>query len=166
MNRLIPFLAVAVLAAATAARGAFVEPTRDQLKAAAAGQCDVAIANTYYAGMMINGKDESQRAAIAKLAVFWPNQDGRGAHVNVSGIGMTAAASNKANAVKLMEYLVTPESQQWYAEINHEYPVRAGVEWSQTLESWGEFKADTLNLAKLGELNAAAVRLMDRAGWK
>jgi len=139
---------------------------RDQLKAAAAGQCDVAIANTYYAGMMINGKDESQRAAIAKLAVFWPNQDGRGAHVNVSGIGMTAAASNKANAVKLMEYLVTPESQQWYAEINHEYPVRAGVEWSQTLESWGEFKADTLNLAKLGELNAAAVRLMDRAGWK
>ena len=139
---------------------------RDQLKAAAAGQCDVAIANTYYAGAMINSKDPAQRAAIAKLAIFWPNQDGRGAHINVSGVGMTASARHQANAVKLMEYLVSPESQQWYAEVNQEYPVRPGVAWSETIKAWGEFKADSLNLAKLGELNAAAVRLMDRAGWK
>ncbi len=139
---------------------------RDQLKAAAAGQCDIAIANTYYAGMMVKGKDKAQRAAIAKLAIYWPNQDGRGAHVNVSGIGMTAAARNKDNALKLMEFLVSPDAQKWYAEINHEYPVRPGVEWGEILKSWGEFKADTLNLAKLGELNATAVRLMDRAGWK
>lgn len=139
---------------------------RDQLKAAAAGRCDIAIANTYYAGMMIESKNAAERAAVAKLAIHWPNQDDRGAHVNVSGIGMTAAAGNKANAVRLMEYLVGPEAQKWYAEINHEYPVRAGVEWGETLKSWGEFKADTLNLAQLGELNAVAVRLMDRAGWK
>lgn len=139
---------------------------RDQLKAAAAGQCDVAIANTYYAGAMINSKDPAERAAIAKLAIFWPNQDGRGAHINVSGVGMTASAKNQANAVKLMEYLVSPESQQWYAEVNQEYPVRPGVAWSETIKAWGEFKADSLNLARLGELNAAAVRLMDRAGWK
>lgn len=139
---------------------------RDQIKAAAAGQCDIAIANTYYAGAMLSGKDEEQKAAAAKMGLFWPNQEGRGAHVNVSGVGMTAAARNGENARKLMEYLVGEEAQKWYAEVNHEYPVRADVAWSEILESWGEFKADTLNLSRLGELNGDAVRLMDRAGWK
>lgn len=139
---------------------------RDQIKAAAAGQCDIAIANTYYAGAMLSGKDEEQKAAAAKMGLFWPNQEGRGAHVNVSGVGMTVAAKNSENAMKLMEYLVGEEAQKWYAEVNHEYPVRTGVAWSEILESWGEFKADTLNLSRLGELNGDAVRLMDRAGWK
>lgn len=139
---------------------------RDQIKAAAAGVCDVAVANTYYYGMMLNGNDEAQREAAAKVAIFWPNQDGRGTHVNVSGVGLTVAAKNRDNAVKLMEFLVSPESQEWYASVNHEYPVREGVNWSETLDSWGEFKADTLNLSKLGEYNPAAVMLMDRAGWR
>jgi iron(III) transport system substrate-binding protein len=139
---------------------------RDQIKAAAAGLCDVAIANTYYLGMMVNGSDEAQREAASKVAVFWPNQDGRGTHVNISGAGVTAAAQNKANAIRLMEFLASPESQAWYAETNHEYPVREGVEWSDTLKAWGDFKADSLNMGKLGELNADAVMLMDRAGWK
>lgn len=139
---------------------------RDQIKAAAAGQCDIAIANTYYAGAMLSGKDEEQKAAAAKMGLFWPNQEGRGAHVNVSGVGMTVAAKNSENAMKLMEYLVGEEAQKWYAEVNQEYPVRTGVAWSEILESWGEFKADTLNLSRLGELNGDAVRLMDRAGWK
>ncbi|MEJ2316990.1 MAG: Fe(3+) ABC transporter substrate-binding protein [Gammaproteobacteria bacterium] len=139
---------------------------RDQIKAAAAGQCDIAIANTYYAGAMLAGKDEEQKAAAEKMGLFWPNQQGRGTHVNVSGIGMTAAARNSDNAMKLMEYLVSENAQKWYAEVNHEYPVRAGVAWGDILKSWGEFKADTLNLSKLGELNGDAVRLMDRAGWK
>ena len=139
---------------------------RDQIKAAAAGLCDVAIANTYYLGMMVNGSDEAQREAASKVAVFWPNQDGRGTHVNVSGAGVTAAAQNKENAVRLLEFLASPESQEWYAETNHEYPVREGVEWSDTLKAWGEFKADSLNMGKLGVLNADAVMLMDRAGWK
>jgi len=139
---------------------------RDQIKAAAAGECDIAIANTYYFGSMIHGKDEAQKKAADAVAIFWPNQADRGAHVNVSGIAMTKAAKNKANAQKLMEFLTTKESQTWYAQVNYEYPVIANGEWSDTLKSWGEFKPDSLNLSKLGELNADAVRLMDRAGWK
>lgn len=139
---------------------------RDQIKAAAAGQCDIAIANTYYVGAMLSGNDEEQKAAAGKMGLFWPNQEGRGAHVNVSGIGMTAAARNSENAKKLMEFLAGEEAQLWYAEVNNEYPVREGVAWSDILKSWGEFKADSLNLSRLGELNGDAVRLMDRAGWK
>ena len=139
---------------------------RDQVKAAAAGQCDIAIANTYYVAAMLDSKDADEQAAADKVAIFWPNQDGRGAHVNVSGIGMTGAAKNGDNATKLMEYLVGQEAQHWYAEVNHEYPVIADVEWSDILRGRSEFRGDTLNLSKLGELNADAVRLMDRAGWK
>lgn len=139
---------------------------RDQIKAAAAGLCDLAIANTYYYGMMLAGNDAGQREAAQNLAIFWPNQNDRGTHVNVSGIGLTSAARNRDNAIKLIEFLVTPESQRWYAETNHEYPVRDDVEWSEMLEGWGHFKADTVNLSVLGENNPAAVMLMDRAGWR
>lgn len=140
---------------------------RDQIKAAAAGQCDIAIANTYYlAGMLQDKKDAEQRAAAEKMVVLWPNQSGRGAHVNVSGAGVTVASKNRDNAVKLIEFLANASSQAWYAQVNNEYPVRAGTETSELLQSWGEFKADDLNLAVLGKNNAAAVRLMDRAGWK
>ncbi len=79
---------------------------------------------------------------------------------------MTKAAKNKANAQKLMEFLVTKESQNWYAQVNNEYPVITSGDWSDTLKSWGTFKADSLNLSKLGELNKDAVQLMDKAGWK
>lgn len=139
---------------------------RDQIKAAAAGQCDIAIVNTYYLAGMLSSNDESERAAADQIGVFWPNQDGRGVHVNVSGAAVTQSAKNKDAAVKLLELLVSDESQQWYAEANGEYPVRPGVPTSETLEGWGEHKADDLSLAKLGELNAEAVKLMDRAGWK
>ena len=139
---------------------------RDQIKAAAAGQCDIAIANTYYLAGMLTSKDEGQRAAAEKMGVFWPNQSDRGAHVNVSGIALTKSAKNKANAIKLAEYLVGEDAQKWYAEKNGEYPVRAGVAQSSVLKGWGEFKMDSLNLSKLGELNPDAVKLMDRARWK
>ncbi|MEN8176742.1 MAG: Fe(3+) ABC transporter substrate-binding protein [Pseudomonadota bacterium] len=139
---------------------------RDQIKAAAAGLCDIAVANTYYLGQMIHSRDEAQQDAAAAVAVFWPNQADRGAHVNVSGVGLTSAASNRDNALRLMEFLVSPAAQQWYAEVNHEYPVREGLAWSDTLQAWGEFKADSVNLSQLGENNAAAVMLMDRAGWR
>lgn len=139
---------------------------RDQIKAAAAGECDIAIANTYYLVGMLQSKDESERVAAHKINVFWPNQQGRGVHVNVSGAGVTAYAPHKANAVKLLEFLVSDSSQAWYAEANGEYPVKEGVPPSATLKKWGGFKADALNLAKLGTLNADALKLMDRAGWK
>ena len=139
---------------------------RDQIKAAAAGICDIAVANTYYLAGMLSGKDPAQKAAAEKMAVFWPNQDGRGVHVNVSGAAITAASKNTKNALQLLEYLVSADAQQWYAETNGEYPVLDSVPSGDILESWGTFKRDALNLATLGELNADALKLMDRAGWK
>jgi len=143
---------------------------RDQIKAAASGQCDIAIANTYYLAGMLTSADAGEREPAEKMAVFWPNQpgqgDGRGVHVNVSGAALTKAAKNKDAAVELIEFLTAPEAQAWYAETNGEYPVREGVEISPVLAEWGEFQADDLNLSKLGALNGEAVRIMDRAGWK
>lgn len=139
---------------------------RDQIKAAAAGQCDLAIANTYYLAGMLDSADQTQRAAAGQMGVFWPNQEGRGVHVNVSGAAVTKSAKHKAEAVKLLEFMASPDSQAWYAEVNGEYPVVPGVPVGETLAAWGTFKADDLNLARLGELNAEATMLMDRAGWK
>lgn len=138
---------------------------RDQIKAVAAGICDLAIANTYYYGKMLAGKDPAQRAAAERVALFWPNQQGRGAHVNVSGAGITRYGRNREEALRLLEFLVSPEAQQWYAEVNYEYPVVPGVPVTGLVKQWGEFKADRVNLDQLGELNAEAVRIMDRAGW-
>lgn len=138
----------------------------DQLKAAAAGVCDIAIANTYYYGRLINSDKESDREVADKLAIFWPNQDDRGTHVNVSGIALTRATKNVSEATKLIEFMLTNDAQTWYSEVNNEYPVVTAVEPADTMKSWGEFKADSVNLTKLGENNRAAVELMDRAGWR
>lgn len=138
----------------------------DQLKAAAAGVCDIAIANTYYFGRLANSDKAADREVADRLAVFWPNQDGRGTHVNVSGVGITASSKNYGEAKKLIEFMLTDEAQTWYSEVNNEYPVVESVEPSATLKSWGTFKADSVNLTILGIHNRAAVELMDRAGWK
>jgi len=140
---------------------------RDQVKAAAAGQCDLAVVNTYYlAAMLQNDKDPAQKAAAEKMGIVWPNQNDRGTHMNVSGAAVTKYAPNRDNAVQLLEFLVNPESQQWYAQVNNEFPVRADVGTSDLLRSWGDFKADDLNLSLLGQYNASAVRLMDKARWR
>jgi iron(III) transport system substrate-binding protein len=140
---------------------------RDQIKAAAAGVCDLAVANTYYYGQMLTNKnDPTQVKAAEAMGVFWPNQDGRGAHVNISGAGITKYARNRDNAIKLLEFMVSPESQKWYAEVNYEYPVVESAEVSSLVNSWGDFKADEINPDVLGKNNAEAVRIMDRAGWK
>jgi len=140
---------------------------RDQIKAAAAGQCDIAVANTYYYGKMLkNKKDPSQVSAANKMGIFWPNQGDRGTHVNVSGAGIAKHAPNKDNAVKLLEFLLNAESQKWYAEVNFEYPVIENADTSELLKSWGDFKADNLNLSKLGVNNVNAVKIMDKAGWR
>jgi iron(III) transport system substrate-binding protein len=98
--------------------------------------------------------------------VFFPNQDDRGTHVNISGAGVTAHAPNRDNAIRLIEYLTSEDAQRWYAEANQEYPVRADVPASAVLQAFGTFKADSLNLSLLGEHNAEAVRIMDRARWR
>jgi iron(III) transport system substrate-binding protein len=138
----------------------------DQLKAAAAGLCDIAIANTYYYGRLVNSDDASDNEVASKLAVYWPNQNDRGVHVNVSGVAITKASKNVQEAKLLIEFMLNTESQQWYSEVNNEYPVVEGVAASKALTDLGTFKADALNLTVLGENNEAAVKLMDRAGWK
>ena len=139
---------------------------RDQIKAVAAGQCKLALVNTYYLAGMLSSDIDTEVAAAQQVAVFWPNQAGRGAHVNVSGAGVTNSAQHKDAAVRLLEYLVSVPAQEWYGKTNHEFPVRDGVAGGEILQSWGAFKADDLNLAILGERNQDAVRAMDRAGWK
>ncbi|MBV1884018.1 MAG: Fe(3+) ABC transporter substrate-binding protein [Pseudomonadales bacterium] len=139
---------------------------RDQIKAVAAGQCDIAIANTYYLAGMLTSQDESQVAAAQKVKVFWPNQSNRGAHINVSGTLITKHSPNPEAAKALLEFMLEKESQAWYAEHNHEYPVRSDVEQSEVLKSMGSFTAENIDLSKVGELNGEALKLMDKAGWK
>jgi iron(III) transport system substrate-binding protein len=139
---------------------------RDQIKAVAAGQCDVAVVNSYYLGGMVASQDEAERAAAAKVSIFWPNQDDRGTHVNVSGAGVTAASDQPELAVQLIAFLTRDSSQQWYAETNNEYPVRDDVPVSELLATWGTFKTDSVDVSELGKLNAQAVMAMDRARWK
>ncbi len=139
---------------------------RDQLKAAAAGVCDLAVSNTYYFGLMQNSDDAAEREITTKLKIFWPNQDSFGTHVNVSGIGLTKYAKHKNEAKQLIEFLLSEDSQAWYAAANSEYPAVSSAKWSETLIGWGEFKADDLPMRYLGENNATAVKLMNRAGWR
>ena len=139
---------------------------RDQIHAVASGQCDIAVANTYYFGRMYKSDNETDLNTVDKVGIVWPAQDSYGTHVNVSGIGLTQHAANSENAIQLIEFLARKSSQKWYAEANSEYPVSPEAEWSETLKGWGEFKADDLSMSVLGENNAAAVRLMDRAGWR
>lgn len=138
----------------------------DQILAVAAGAGDVAVVNTYYMALLANSSDPEEQRVAAQVGVFFPNQGDRGTHVNVSGAGVTRHARNVENAVALLEFLTGEEAQGVFAEANQEYPVHANVPWSQTLQGWGTFRTDTLDLTVLGELNDAAVRIFDRAGWR
>jgi iron(III) transport system substrate-binding protein len=138
----------------------------DQIKAVAAGEGDVAISNTYYFARLAASDKPEDQALVSKLGIFFPNQSGRGTHVNISGAGVTKHAPHRDNAIKLLEFLVTPEAQQVFAEGNNEYPVRSGVAASAVVNSWGTFKGDPLNASVLGKHQAEAVRIADRAGWR
>jgi iron(III) transport system substrate-binding protein len=138
----------------------------DQINAVAAGECDLAVSNHYYLVRLIKSDKEEERAVAEKVGIIFPNQDGRGAHANISGAGVIATAPNRDNAIKFLEYLTTPEAQDYFAQGNNEFPVVAGVKLDPVLEGWGEIKTDSVNAAKLGENNPEAVKLMDRAGWK
>ncbi len=139
---------------------------RDQLRAVAAGECDIAISNTYYFAGLAKSKKERDRKAAAAVRLFWPNQKGRGAHVNISGAGVAKHAKNRANAVKLIEFLASKEAQEIYARIVNEYPVRKDVQPGRIVADFGEFKADSLALSELAEYQKEAVRIADRAGWR
>jgi iron(III) transport system substrate-binding protein len=138
----------------------------DQIQAVAAGECDVAVVNHYYFVRLLESEAAEERAIGDKVGILFPNQDGRGAHANISGAGVIATAPNKDNAVKFLEYLTTPQAQTYFAQGNYEFPVVEGVKLDPVLEQWGAIKTDAINAAKLGENNPDAVKLMDRVGWK
>jgi iron(III) transport system substrate-binding protein len=100
------------------------------------------------------------------VAVFWPNQGDRGVHINISGAGVTKHAKHRDHAIKLIEFLSSPEAQNLFADANYEYPANPSVKPSTIITAWGDFKADTVDVAAAGELQAAAVKLMDRVGYK
>ncbi len=139
---------------------------RDQVKAVVAGEGDIAIVNTYYIGKLLNSKNPEEVKAGNGVSVFFPNQEGRGTHINVSGAGVAKYAPNKTNAIKFIEFLASKEAQEVFAKANYEYPVNKDVTPSELLSSWGEFKEDLLALSVLGKNNKKAVITFDVAGWK
>ncbi len=138
----------------------------DQIRAVAAGEGDVCVSNSYYLGRLINSPKPEDQEVAAKVQIVFPNQDGRGAHVNISGGGVAKHARNVDGAIKFMEYLVSEEAQMLFAAGNVEYPVVEGVKLPAPLDSFGSFKEDTLDAQKYAALTAEAVQIMDRAGWK
>lgn len=130
------------------------------LKAIAAGQCEVGIANTYYYGRIV------EQEPNFPVGIFWANQKADGVHVNISGAGVTRYAKNEKGAIRLIEWLSSEKAQNLYADRNMEYPANAKIKPDSIVTGWGSFKPNLINVAKAGELQAQATKLMDRAGYK
>jgi iron(III) transport system substrate-binding protein len=130
------------------------------MEAIAAGRCDVGIVNTYYYGRLL-AKDPE-----VPLALFWPNQNNRGVHVNVSGAGVIKHSKHPKAAIRFLEWLSTGEAQNLFAGVNLEYPANPGAESDPRVLAWGSFKQDLINVSRAGELQSEAVKLMDRAGYR
>ena len=141
---------------------------RDQVKAIAAGQGDVAIVNSYYIGLLLSSENEEEINAGKSVSVFFPNQgEGqRGSHINVSGIALAKNSPNKSNALKLIRYLTTDEAQETYVNNTYEYSVKPNIMPNKIVSDWGSFKKDTLDLNMLGIKRNDAIRIFDAAGWK
>lgn len=139
---------------------------RAQIEAVASGLADMTLANTYYLASYGKAKNPQKQAIFDKIGVFFPNQNGRGAHVNISGGGVIKTAPNLEGAIKFLNYLVSPNAQKFFAEGNNEYPVVEGIRLNPVLQSFGTFKSDDTSVAKYGPNLANAVKVMDRAGWK
>ena len=141
---------------------------RDQVKAIAAGQGDVAIVNSYYIGLLLSSSKQEELKAGKAVSVFFPNQgeNESGTHINVSGIGLTKYSPNKENALKLIEYLTSKEAQKLYINTSFEYPVNPNVEPAEIVKNWGEFRRDSLDLNLLGKFRKEAILVFDKSGWK
>lgn len=139
----------------------------DQIKAVASGECTLSLANTYYYVRMMKSAKPEDRAAIARVGMVWPDQDGRGTHINISGAGVLKHAPNRAAAISFLEYLASDEAQRYFADGNNEFTAVGSVKTeNRELESLGKFKSDTLNVGALGRNQPAAQRAYDRAGWR
>ena len=138
----------------------------DQLKGLVSGECGIAIANTYYFARGVASQVDGLSEGIDKIGIVFPDQDGNGAHVNISGAGVTANAPHRDNAIKLLEYFTSDSAQEYFANGNNEYPVVESVKASSVVEGLGSFKADTLNLNELGKNQARAQEIYNEVGFK
>ncbi len=138
----------------------------DQIKGVAAGVGSLAVSNTYYLARLGSSGKPDEQAVFDKIGVIFPNQGDRGTHVNVSGVGVAKSAPNKANAIKTMEYLASPDAQRYFADVSLEYPVNPAVKPHPVLAAFGEFKRDQLNAATYAANSAEVAKIADRCGWK
>ena len=139
---------------------------RLQVKGVYSGECDIAIGNTYYMGVMLkNDKAPEQKAWADSVNILFPNSAERGTHVNVSGAVVAKHAPHKDNAVKLVEFLASDRGQELYADVNNEYPVKEAVPWSPLVKSWGDFKPDPISLNDIAALRKKASELVDKVGF-
>lgn len=139
----------------------------DQIKAVATGECAIAITNTYYFVRLMRSNNPEERSMVAKTRLIWPDQDGVGTHVNISGGGLLKSAPNKSNAIAFLEFLASPEAQAQFAEANNEWPTRPGVKTNNpALDSLGPFKADPLPVARYASQVRTAQELVDQIGWR
>ncbi len=138
----------------------------DQIKAVGAGECAISVGNTYYMVRLRTSDDPELKAMSERLDIVFPNQGGRGTHVNISGAGVVKGAENRENAIKFLEYLASDAAQEHFANGNNEYPVVEGVAANAAVVALGSFKEDDLSVATLGKLQPEAAKTMDRAGWK
>ena len=138
---------------------------RAQAKAIFSGECDIAIMNHYYYGKMLTSEEAEQRAWADAINLIFPNQQDRGAHINISGGGVAKYAPNKENAIKFLEFLVSDDAQRLYGDINYEYAVTATAPLSEALEMWGNFKGDDLPIEALANNAKTAQMIIDRVGW-
>lgn len=129
------------------------------IQAVEAGQCDVGVVNTYYYGRL------HKQNPNLPVKIFWPNQQDRGVHVNLSGIGLTKHAPHPEAAMKLVEWMTGEQAQKLFADLNQEFPANPQVKPSDEVAAWGDFKADSIAVEVAGKRQAEAIRLMDRAGW-
>jgi len=134
---------------------------RGKVQAIHQGLCDVSLGNSYYFGKMLI--DEKQKQWADAVNINFPNQSNRGAHVNISGVGVAKHAPNRDSAIALIEFLTSEKAQQMYAETNMEYPVREGVRKSEMVAAWGEFKSDRLPLETIAKHRKTALKLLDQA---
>jgi len=136
-----------------------------QIEAVAAGECGIALVNSYYLARLAASDDPERRAIAEAVGVVFPDQDGVGTHVNISGAGLVKSSPNRDNAIRFLEYLTEDQAQSYFANGNNEYPVVEGVAPASTVSALGSFKADPLNASELGRYQGDAVRVYDRAGW-
>ncbi|MFQ6018453.1 MAG: Fe(3+) ABC transporter substrate-binding protein [Kiloniellaceae bacterium] len=138
----------------------------DQIRSVAAGECGIAVANSYYYARLLTSPKAKDRNVAKAVGVVFPNQDDRGTHVNISGAGVLKAARHTAAAIRFLEYLASDTAQRIFADGNNEYPVVESVAPNAALQSLGDFKRDTLNVGQYGANQPLAQRIFDRAGWK